>query len=301
MRQFGVGRPSVREALLHLQQDGARRGRLRRARPRHAPDAAVRHRRAEPARPATCSPRPAACRTSRTRASSSRSGWPATPRSTRPTRTSPSFEAALEANRQSIGDLERFERTDVDFHYVLAVIAAQSDLHRDPRRAGRMAARAAAHDARRRARTSRPMRRTARSSRRSPRAIPTAPSAPCATHLEYVARRYTDIVGAGAMSGLRRHRRLPAEAGRASPTSARLIDANAARLGARRARLPPLRRGRAAGRGGPRAALRDLRRRGGVRRALPVGALRALRRRKRAAGGREVGHALRSRLRRDGG
>jgi GntR family transcriptional repressor for pyruvate dehydrogenase complex len=30
--------------------------------------------------------------------------------------------AALEANRQSIGDLAKFERTDVEFHYVLAVI-----------------------------------------------------------------------------------------------------------------------------------------------------------------------------------
>ncbi len=29
---------------------------------------------------------------------------------------------ALEANRQSIGDLAKFERTDVAFHYVLAVI-----------------------------------------------------------------------------------------------------------------------------------------------------------------------------------
>ena len=38
-------------------------------------------------------------------------------------------------------------------------------------------------------------------------------------HLEYVARRYTDIVGAGRMSGLRHHRRLPAEARRAAATS----------------------------------------------------------------------------------
>jgi DNA-binding FadR family transcriptional regulator len=30
--------------------------------------------------------------------------------------------AALDANRQSIGDIARFERTDVAFHYVLAVI-----------------------------------------------------------------------------------------------------------------------------------------------------------------------------------
>jgi DNA-binding FadR family transcriptional regulator len=32
------------------------------------------------------------------------------------------FEAALAANRESLGDLVQFERTDVDFHYVLAVI-----------------------------------------------------------------------------------------------------------------------------------------------------------------------------------
>jgi GntR family transcriptional repressor for pyruvate dehydrogenase complex len=32
------------------------------------------------------------------------------------------FRQALEANRQSIGDMKRFERTDVAFHYVLAVI-----------------------------------------------------------------------------------------------------------------------------------------------------------------------------------
>jgi GntR family transcriptional regulator, sialic acid-inducible nan operon repressor len=33
-----------------------------------------------------------------------------------------SFAGALEENRQSIGDLKRFVRTDVAFHYVLAVI-----------------------------------------------------------------------------------------------------------------------------------------------------------------------------------
>jgi GntR family transcriptional repressor for pyruvate dehydrogenase complex len=37
-----------------------------------------------------------------------------------------SFEEALEANRQSIGDLKRFERTDVDFHYVLALMMGNS-------------------------------------------------------------------------------------------------------------------------------------------------------------------------------
>lgn len=32
------------------------------------------------------------------------------------------FRHALDENRASLGDLKRFERTDVDFHYVLAVI-----------------------------------------------------------------------------------------------------------------------------------------------------------------------------------
>ena len=32
------------------------------------------------------------------------------------------FEAALEDNRRSIGDLKEFERTDVAFHYVLALV-----------------------------------------------------------------------------------------------------------------------------------------------------------------------------------
>jgi len=32
------------------------------------------------------------------------------------------FRAALDENRASLGDLKRFERTDVDFHFVLAVI-----------------------------------------------------------------------------------------------------------------------------------------------------------------------------------
>jgi GntR family transcriptional repressor for pyruvate dehydrogenase complex len=33
------------------------------------------------------------------------------------------FARALELNRQSIGDLKRFEKTDIAFHYVLALIA----------------------------------------------------------------------------------------------------------------------------------------------------------------------------------
>src|SRR5690606_33570794 len=36
------------------------------------------------------------------------------------------LEEALAANRESIGDLKRFERTDVDFHYVLAVMTRNS-------------------------------------------------------------------------------------------------------------------------------------------------------------------------------
>ena len=226
-----------------------------------------------PARPATCSPRPAASRTSRTRASSSRPGWPAMP----PQHATDEDLAELRGRARGEPPVDRRPRAVRADRRRLPLRArrdpAQPDLHRHPRRARRVAARAAPHDAGagrgrqglrgapgdlrggRRAR-SRPRRaRDARSSR-----LRRAP-------LHRDRRRRRD-------DRVRRHRRLPAEGGRA----ARLPAADRReRLGFGRddePRLPPLRRGRAAGRGGPGAALRDLRRRGGVRRALPVGALR---------------------------
>ena len=195
MRKFGVGRPAVREALFHLRKMGlvemrsGERARVTRPTPRIVIDTlagTARHMLAAPGRRAAIS---------RMRASSSRSGSRATRRSTPPTRTSREFEAALAANRQSLGDLSRFQRTDVDFHYVLAVIprnpiftaihAALAEWLLEQRQTTLRA----------RARTSSPTRRTGRSSRRSPRATPDRAEAAMRAHLDYVARRYIEIVG----------------------------------------------------------------------------------------------------------
>lgn len=121
MRHFGVGRPSVREALLHLSKMGlvevrsGERARVTRPTPQFVIDAL-----AGPARHMLAAPdgvrnfqhariffevglaRNAALNASK--------------------EDIEAFEEALEANRQSIGDLKRFERTDVDFHYTLALM-----------------------------------------------------------------------------------------------------------------------------------------------------------------------------------
>jgi len=121
MRHFGVGRPSVREALLHLSKMGlvevrsGERARVTRPTPQFVIDAL-----AGPARHMLAAPdgvrnfqhariffeiglaRNAALRATK--------------------EDIEAFGEALEANRQSIGDLKRFERTDVDFHYTLALM-----------------------------------------------------------------------------------------------------------------------------------------------------------------------------------
>ena len=121
MRHFGVGRPSVREALLHLSKMGlvevrsGERARVTRPTPQFVIDAL-----AGPARHMLAAPdgvrnfqnariffevglaRHAALNATR--------------------EDIETFEEALEANRQSIGDLKRFEQTDVDFHYTLALM-----------------------------------------------------------------------------------------------------------------------------------------------------------------------------------
>ena len=254
-------------------QDGARRGRLRRARPRHPPDAAVRDRRPERHRPphdrrTRRRPElPECARLLRGRARAPRR------RSMPPRRSSPASRPALEANRHSIGDLERFERTDVDFHYVLAADAAEPDLHRDPRRPRRVAARAAAHHARPRRGRQGLRGAPRRSSRRSQRATPTAPSARCASISTTSPGATPTIVGAAPMTGfvvIVDFRLKPGAARRLPPPGRRQRRASVRQ----RARLPPFRRRRAEGRGGPGPALRNLRRRGGLRGALPIGALR---------------------------
>lgn len=122
MRHFGVGRPSVREALQHLRKIGlveirsGERARVTRPTPQFVIEAL-----ASPARRLLSAPggiqnfqnariffevglaRNAALKASK--------------------EDLETLAAALEANRQSIGNLKQFERTDVDFHFVLAVIA----------------------------------------------------------------------------------------------------------------------------------------------------------------------------------
>ena len=123
MQMFGVGRPAVREALFSLQKmglvaiqagDRARvtrpttggRGRGPVGRGPAPAGGAGRHR------------EPAGCATVLR-------GGPCPPCGRAPDGERPrgSCAAALDANKPAIGDLERFERTDVAFHYMLAVIA----------------------------------------------------------------------------------------------------------------------------------------------------------------------------------
>ena len=121
MRRFGVGRPAVREALFHLRKMGlveirsGERARVTRPTPevvieslsgsaRHMMASAGGVQNFQSARIffETGLARHAALHA--TKADMAK------------------LKEALEINRQSIGDLKRFERTDVDFHYVLAII-----------------------------------------------------------------------------------------------------------------------------------------------------------------------------------
>ncbi|ESY19236.1 transcriptional regulator NanR [Mesorhizobium sp. LNJC391B00] len=121
MRQFGVGRPSIREALLHLSKMGlvevksGERARVTRPTPQFVIDAL-----SGPARHMISAPGGVhdfqSARLFFEVGLARNAAVHATPKDIE------SLKEALELNRQSIGDLARFERTDVDFHYVLAVI-----------------------------------------------------------------------------------------------------------------------------------------------------------------------------------
>ena len=128
MREFGVGRPAVREALFHLQKMGLVELRSGGAGARHAADAAR-----------SWSKSLAGSRALSAGRAGRRAAFPggahllrdrpgALCRGACDRRRSRDLRDALEANRQSLGDLAKFERTDVEFHYVLAVIPQQSDL-----------------------------------------------------------------------------------------------------------------------------------------------------------------------------
>lgn len=121
MRHFGVGRPAIREALFHLGKMGlielrsGERARVTRPTPEFVISAL-----SGPARHMLASPGGVhdfqAARTFFEAGLARHAALHAT------SEDIAAFEAALEHNRQSIGDLKRFQRTDVGFHYVLAVI-----------------------------------------------------------------------------------------------------------------------------------------------------------------------------------
>lgn len=121
MREFGVGRPAVREALFHLQRMGLLElrsgGRARVTRP--TPKAVVeslagsaRYLLAEPDGVRHFQEARSLFEISLARHAAEH----ATEEDLRDLRD------ALEANRRSLGDLVKFEKTDVDFHHILAVI-----------------------------------------------------------------------------------------------------------------------------------------------------------------------------------
>ena len=121
MRHFGVGRPAVREALFHLRKMGlieirsGERARITKPTPQFVIDAL-----AGPARNMIAAPGGVqdfqSARIFFEVGLARHAAQHATPEDI------DRFAEALEVNRQSIGDLKRFERTDVDFHFVLAVM-----------------------------------------------------------------------------------------------------------------------------------------------------------------------------------
>jgi DNA-binding FadR family transcriptional regulator len=121
MRQFGVGRPSIREALLHLSKMGlvevrsGERARVTRPTPQFVIDAL-----AGPARHMISAP--GGVQNFQSARLFFEVGLARNAANNANEEDLAALQEALEINRQSIGDLKRFEKTDVDFHYVLAVI-----------------------------------------------------------------------------------------------------------------------------------------------------------------------------------
>ncbi len=121
MRLFGVGRPAVREALFHLRKMGlvevrsGERARVTRPTPKVVIDAlagTARHMMAAPGGVHNFQSARVFFETGLAR----HAALHATEKDLS------NFREALEANRESLGDLKLFERTDVAFHYVLALV-----------------------------------------------------------------------------------------------------------------------------------------------------------------------------------
>lgn len=122
MERFGVGRPAVREALYSLQKMGlleiksGERGRVTKPTPRillNELGGAARHLLAEPEGERHFQE----ARTFFEVGLARHAAQHATPADLEDLR------AALDANKAALGDLAVFERTDVDFHFVLAKIS----------------------------------------------------------------------------------------------------------------------------------------------------------------------------------
>jgi GntR family transcriptional regulator, sialic acid-inducible nan operon repressor len=121
MRHFGVGRPTIREALFHLRKMGlleirsGERARVTQPTPQFVVNSlasTAKHMIAAPGGVQNFQNARLFFEAGLAR----HAALHATPEDLA------SFEAALEDNRLSIGDLKRFERTDVAFHYVLALV-----------------------------------------------------------------------------------------------------------------------------------------------------------------------------------
>lgn len=122
MERFGVGRPAVREALYSLQKMGlleiksGERGRVTKPTPRillNELGGAARHFLAEPEGERHFQE----ARTFFEVGLARHAAQHATPEDIE------SLRAALATNKAALGDLEAFERTDVEFHFVLAKIS----------------------------------------------------------------------------------------------------------------------------------------------------------------------------------
>jgi DNA-binding FadR family transcriptional regulator len=121
MRQFGVGRPAVREALFHLRKMGlieirsGERARVTRPTPQFvigALSGTARHMLGAPGGVHDFQDARLFFEVGLARHAARH----ASPEDIA------DFETALIANREAIGDLKRFQKTDVDFHDVLAVV-----------------------------------------------------------------------------------------------------------------------------------------------------------------------------------
>jgi GntR family transcriptional regulator, sialic acid-inducible nan operon repressor len=121
MRLFGVGRPAIREALFHLRKMGlveirsGERARVTRPTPQFVIDSL-----ASTARHMIGAP--GGVQNFQNARLFFEIGLARHAALNATEEDLADFAEALEVNRQSIGDLKRFEKTDVAFHYVLALI-----------------------------------------------------------------------------------------------------------------------------------------------------------------------------------